>query len=871
MDAAVFACYDDRTGRSLRTDYAYDALDRQISASSPSPSRGEGGGEGVIGSFTHYNSIGQVDWTMDAASNVTAYAYDPATGQRISVTDALSNTVYTAYDAEGRQVGTWGATYPVFYDFDAYGRMSAMYTLRDSSLAITNYSSFITHTSSFDRTAWQYDQATGLLTNKVYADGNGTAYAYTSDGRLSRRTWARNVATDYSYDSLGQMTNIVYSDGTPGVTFVYDRLGRQAAIADGTGSRTFAYNAALQLAAETNVFGSIGRSYDALGRSAGFSLDAGYAVAYGYDPVGRFASVSNNVGAVPRTATYSYLPGSGLLAGWTNDAGMSLARTYEPNRDLLTAVENRFGTNLISRFDYSNDAVGRRTRRIDSASVTNVFGYNIRSELVEAAMPLSQQPSTINHYWYAYDPIGNRQTASNNAEALTYAANALNQYTNIADGVTNAPTYDADGNLVSYGGWTFSWDAENRLVLASNVATVVSNAYDYMSRRVSKSVNGTARQFAYDGWAMVRETTAGETNDYVYGLDLSGSLQGAGTIGGLLCNLRSSLSNTSCAFYAYDANGNVTDLIDTNGVSVAHYEYDPYGNLTQASGSESSANPFRFSTKYLDSEVGLYYYGLRFYSAEVGRWLSKDPLQEGVVVPRSPPKTRWGANGSYEVNSYEAAGNNPLMYVDPFGLAIINVRRLGDCSCKYEDVNKAGCAGGKAAFDASVAEPFPSNALLPGSRKRERGGRVCCNKKTKQTSFTGPIRGPWPKQIAGTVNGQQWYLYGIGIISVHPDYAPLCSVQLGHDWEEAGFYHSHPDSPDFSTMNPGQPSDEDFVIHHAQPFFLYCNGTCKRMDRMEGTYVNGPTTATVPGTQVCTVDPTTGSYSCNIPPIFYIP
>jgi YD repeat-containing protein len=95
---------------------------------------------------------------MDAASNTTTYTYDEL-GRRIAVTDALSNTTHTAYDAEGRVLATWGATYPVAYDYDDAGRMTAMYTLRDSSLVISNYSSFIIHTSSFDRTTWLYDLA----------------------------------------------------------------------------------------------------------------------------------------------------------------------------------------------------------------------------------------------------------------------------------------------------------------------------------------------------------------------------------------------------------------------------------------------------------------------------------------------------------------------------------------------------------------------------------------------------------------------------------------------------------------------------------------------------------------------------------------
>ena len=56
-------------------------------------------------------------------------------------------------------------------------------------------------------------------------------------------------------------------------------------------------------------------------------------------------------------------------------------------------------------------------------------------------------------------------------------------------------------------------------------------------------------------------------------------------------------------FYCYDANGNVTDLVDTNGNSVAHYEYGPFGGTITQSGSLADDNPFRFSSKYLDEDV----------------------------------------------------------------------------------------------------------------------------------------------------------------------------------------------------------------------------------------------------------------------------
>ena len=211
---------------------------------------------------------------------------------------SLSNTTYTAYDAEGRVLATWGATYPVAYDYDSYGRMVAMYTYRGTN-AITSYSEIANLKSRMDRTTWLYDHATGLLTNKLYADGKGPRYTYTPDGKLATRTWARGVVTTYSYDLQGQLTNISYSDGTPGVTFNYNRLGQQKTITDGQGTRTFTYNDALQLVSEIcNQQFEITRRHDVLGRSSGLTFGPDYSVDYAFDQVGRLSEVyglSSNV------------------------------------------------------------------------------------------------------------------------------------------------------------------------------------------------------------------------------------------------------------------------------------------------------------------------------------------------------------------------------------------------------------------------------------------------------------------------------------------------------------------------------------------------------------------------------------------------
>ena len=626
------------TGAEYR--YLYDGLERQAGLVDPRTGTNR----------TVYLSNGRVDFTEDAAGYRTAYAYDAATGRRTGVTDALTNTVHTAYDLQGRATNVWGATYPVAYEYDAYGRLSAMKTWRDTNEAP-------------DATRWNYDEATGLLTNKLYADGHGSAYQYDAAGRLTQRTWARGVETAYAYDALGQLTNINYSDATPDVAFTYDRLGRQKTVTDGTGTRTNVYDALALLEEQMPDGAVLSRSYDSLGRPASIALGEGYAIGYGYDEFGRFVSVAVSNGV---QFDYSYVPNSTLLAGWSVLNGAAAAYAYEPNRDLKTAVINTFDGSLVSTFAYDHDAAGRRTVRIDGAATpparTNTFGYNARSELTSAVMPAPLPAGGTNSYAYAYDPIGNRREASANEVTNLYQANELNQYTNINAGAAE-PVYDPDGNMTQLGPWAYDWDGENRLIsVSSNGVPVMQNQYDYMSRRIMKATATQTNTFLYDGWNMIQESTVSDlqshVSHFVWGLDLSGSLQGAGGVGGLLARVRRE-NIPRPLYYACDANGNITDVLDKNGALAAHYEYDPYGNAIAKSGNYAALNPFRFSTKYYDDETELYYYGYRYYGPSMGRWLNRDPLDEALEASLSEAS---------DDNAYYFAENDPITEVDALGL-----------------------------------------------------------------------------------------------------------------------------------------------------------------------------------------------------------
>jgi hypothetical protein len=143
-------------------------------------------------------------------------------------------------------------------------------------------------------------------------------------------------------------------------------------------------------------------------------------------------------------------------------------------------------------------------------------------------------------------------------------------------------------------------------------------SYDHQGRRIQKLVSTNSgsgyvaqstNRFVYDGWNLVAilNPQSAVLQSFCWGLDLSGTLQGAGGVGGLLA-----VNDTANGvhFCAYDGNGNVTALVNaTDGTGSASYEYGPFGEVLRASGPMARANPFRFSTKYQDDESDQLYYG----------------------------------------------------------------------------------------------------------------------------------------------------------------------------------------------------------------------------------------------------------------------
>ncbi len=201
----------------------------------------------------------------------------------------------------------------------------------------------------------------------------------------------------------------------------------------------------------------------------------------------------------------------------------------------------------------------------------------------------------------------------------------------------------------------------NRLVTLTQAETSKETyTYDGFGRRVTKKTYSwdsetsawtldMEERFVYNGWNLVAILNGSDVlqKHYTWGLDISGSEQGAGGVGGLLA-----VYDTSSSYFAYyDGNGNITAYSDGSNNSVATYFYSPFGAITEKSGLKKDDFNFKFSTKFFDNLANLYYYGFRYYSPRFARWINRDPI---------------GIEGG--INLYGMVGNKAINWVDYLGL-----------------------------------------------------------------------------------------------------------------------------------------------------------------------------------------------------------
>ena len=585
----------DQSNGNLIT-YTYDEFDRVIQLV-------ETFGATTVNTTTMtYNANGAV-LTQTVNDQVTSFEYDNM-GRQTKVTAPGNVVTNTAYYPTGEIQRIDGATYPVEYTYNGLGNQATMTTFKDADTP--------------QQTSWSYNSR-GQMIAKTYADNSSVTYTYNGDGQLLTRTWARQangapLVTSYTYDAAGRQIGYSYSDGTtPAVTQTLNFLDQPVTVTDAAGTRNFTYNADHRLVNETIpsiVNGMIDYTYDAYGRRTVMSFGNGTTsfanAAYSYDSAGRIATVGNDT----HSANYAYTPAGMLhittIKNLNDQAIVTTGRNYDVAHRLTGISTNG------NSFTYTYNNKNQRVMQV--LPDTNQWSYdydNFGQVILGTKQTAQAQAIAGQQFSYSYDQIGNRMTAEqgSSSKSVSYASNIVNQYTAVN---AAAPTYDADGNMLTCNGWTRQYDGENRLISEENGNDKFEYVYDYKSRRIETrhyekglltlydwSLQSTTRHI-WDEWNIIADFIGNseifELNKaYLWGLDLTGSLTAAGGVGALI-----SETNVEGVYFAvYDGNGNIAAYLTADGSIVAEYAYDPFLNVTASTGStEDFVYQARFCSHY---------------------------------------------------------------------------------------------------------------------------------------------------------------------------------------------------------------------------------------------------------------------------------
>lgn len=392
---------------------------------------------------------------------------------------------------------------------------------------------------------------------------------------------------------------------------------------------------------------------------------------YGYDSAGRMNQVATKMPGISNKTVNYVLDANGNRTKFTWPDGYYVGYCYDSLNRMAQAMENSVSlgcaTNLLANYQY--DALSRRTNLTYAGTGAQVqtpdpASYSAAGDLLNVAHVFQGGTSNNNVFTYSYTPAHQTLTAAaTNAAWLwqpttnnstSYTVNNLNQYPTVGSqttggtncqGATQGLSYNCNGNLTFDGTYTFTYDAENRLLTASKTGLSASYSYDPVGRRTQKSGTGVTQTFYLsDGTDEIAEydTSSNVINRYVPGP----------TIDELVARVTGTGTKT---FFHTDKQGSVVAMSDTTGaMAEGPYTYDPYGNcMSGGSSCSTAAIAYRFTGQRFDTETGCYYYRTRYYCPDDkrgGRFLQTDLV--GYTA---------------DLNLHTYVGNDPTNRTDPSG------------------------------------------------------------------------------------------------------------------------------------------------------------------------------------------------------------
>ena len=566
-----------------------------------------------LDAFGRTNVIQETD-SSGSFTNTTTLKYDFA-GHLTNILDAIGENLYFGYNDAGEMtamadphLGQWT------YKLDSAGRLRVQTDGRGNVIS-----------NSYVNPATSFQDALGRLQCQIVF---GTNY--------TNHTLVPAMTNVYTYDASSDSNFHVYkgllfkvTDSEGGETNGYDTRGRlinttrHLNINGKNYTTSYAYNDGnyVTSVAYPNAGPVITNIYfhgGSLNQVASLSGKNYYTVSSsGFDELGHVTSFTygNKL-----TTTRSYFTKSRRLNSITCGTVFSRTFTYTAGEDIAT-LKGTGLTNITVGYDtlhritsytglpknYTYDAVGNISNNIESGAVLS-YGYGIRR---------AQAVKTVNGAKYLYDLCGNmivRQGGTTNEQALVY-------------------------------------DAENRLVRVARAHsnfTLVKFGYAADGARLWKWSNPTKLQV----WiGNIYEERGGKILYHIY----------AG--GEQVCTFESNSAvsgtgNTNQVGYYYhqDNLSSSCVLSDASANQIEVNAWYPFGRVETASPQAAFKMSRQFTGQIRDDETSLYYYGGRYYDAELGRFTQPDHTIADLSNPQS-------------YNRYSYCVNNPLRYTDPDGRA----------------------------------------------------------------------------------------------------------------------------------------------------------------------------------------------------------
>ena len=606
-----------------------------------------------------YNAAGNITKLFDGKTNATTWGFDEF-GRMTSKTNAQNSKVLGLnYNRNGEVTNRWTPQkLDTFFAYDAAGNL-------------TN----IDHYSTADIRV-KYD-ALNRFTNVVKVGQFTNAFTFTSFGALETEDgpWNSDTIT-FSYVNQRQSGfNLAHSTGTWAESYTYDNAGRLETLTSPAGDFTYTYDPVRQLNTKmlelpngayiTNAYDSVARQTGTWLRNStnGLLNFHGYVfnkagqrtsqtrwdtsfVDYGYDKLGQLISAQGT-------------EGNAVTVRFNEKFGYKYDKAGNLNQRTNNQLVQTFTTDTINQL-----SSGTRSGTLTVAGSTTSPATNVTVNTTNSATRYADGTFAASGFTLA-DGTNTFSVVADD----TYGRHATRSLTiNLPANVTFQ--YDLNGNLTNDGRRLFGYDDQNQLT-----SVTVSNewksefGYDGLSRRIQTKEYGWSGgtwvqtnevRYVYNGVLPIQERDSNNVPQITYtrGLDISGSFDDAGGIGGLLAMTRTEGDNPAFAAHSYyhaDGGGNISALINERQAIVARAAYDPFGNFLYRVGPMAGVNKIWFSSMPFDTKSGLSTFLYRNYDANLQRWLNQDPIGE--------------AGG---INLYAYVKNRPVNAVDPFGFSDFN-------------------------------------------------------------------------------------------------------------------------------------------------------------------------------------------------------